>query len=131
MVEVDFEQIYQSWRSYLLENSPAKHFGVIFDPSKAASFPYANLSFVGRPTNGGDLQGDEMSIDLTFDCQAYINTNKYMTLYDIDHASAEFFFGLGFRRIGDSQIVRVSNTVTQIMSRFTLRNFTGQFLTEL
>ena len=131
MIEVDFEQIYQSWRTYLLENSPAEHFGVIFDPSKTASFPYANLTLVGRPTNGGDLDGDEMSVDLTFDCQSFINNNKYMTLYAIDRANAEFFFGLGFRRIGDSQITRVSNTVTQIMSRFTLTNFTGNFLKDL
>lgn len=131
MIEVNFEQIYESWRAYLLENSPAEHFGVIFNPSKQAEFPYANLSLVGRPTNGGDLEGDEMSVDLTFDCQSFINNNKYMTLYAIDRANAEFFLGLGFRRIGDSQITRVSNTVTQIMSRFTLTNFTGEFLRDL
>lgn len=131
MIEVDFERIYGAWRSYLLANSQAKHFGVIFDPSKQAVFPYANLTFVGRSTGGVDLEGDELSINLTFDCEAFINNNKYMVLYDIDHASAEFFLELGFRRIGDSQIIRVSNTVTRILSRFTLTNYTGSFLYEL
>jgi len=131
MIEVNFEKIYQAWRTYLLANSQARHFGVIFDPSKQAEFPYANLSFVGRPTDGGDLEGDELSVDLTFDTEAYINGGKYMTLYNIDDASARFFLELGFRRVGDSQITRVSNTVTRIMSRFTLRNYTGFFLKDI
>lgn len=131
MIEIDFEKIYSAWRTYLLNNSKAKHFGVIFDPSKQAEFPYANLSLVGHPTQGGDLEGDEMSVNLTFDASAFINGNKYMTLYNIDDASAQFFFELGFQRVGDSQMTRVSNTVTTITSRFTLRNYTGFFLKDI
>ena len=104
---------------------------MIFDPSKQAEFPYANLSLVGHPTQGGDLEGDEMSVNLTFDASAFINGNKYMTLYNIDDASAQFFFELGFQRVGDSQMARVSNTVTTITSRFTLRNYTGFFLKDI
>ena len=63
MIAIDFEKIYSAWRTYLLNNSKAKHFGVIFDPSKQAEFPYANLSLVGHPTQGGDLEGDEMSVE--------------------------------------------------------------------
>ena len=131
MISVDFNTIYSAWRYHLLTNSAAEHFGMLFDPSKKADFPYANLAMVGHPTRGTDLEADEMSVDLTFDTEAYINSAKYNTLFDIDNASAEFFIGLGFERVGNSQITRVSNTVSRIMSRFTLTNFTGSFLHEL
>lgn len=130
-IEIDYEAIYGAWRRYLLEHSKARHFGTLFDPSKKAEFPYANLSLVSHPTNGRDLEANEMSVDLTFDTEAYINTKEYLTLMNIDNANAEFFIGLGFRRIGNSQITRVSNTVSRIMSRFTLWNYTGSFLHEL
>lgn len=130
-IKIDFDEIYGAWRGYLLENSKAKHFGVLFDPSKKAEFPYANLALVGHPTGGQDLEANEMSVTLTFDTEAYINNKEYGTLLNIDQASADFFIGLGFERVGTSPMTRVSNTVSRITSRFTLDNYTGKFLHEL
>lgn len=131
MVEFDIEQMYEAWRTYLLTNSNAKYFGMVYDSTKVANFPYANFRMIGRPTNRGDLQGDEATVNLTIETEAYINTNKYMTLYNIDNASANFFIELGFQRIGDTTPLKVSDTVTKIQSRFILRNFDGYFLKEL
>lgn len=129
-VEIDLEKIYGAWRTYLLANSKAKHFGMLFDPTKQAKFPYANLRLISRPKNRGNLGNDELSISLTFEAEAYINNDELLTLYNIDTASANFFVELGFSRIGDSAILKVSNTVTKITSRFYLAHYTGYFLNE-
>ena len=130
IIEVDVNGIYKYWREYLLAHSGAKYFGTIFDPTKVAKFPYANLRLLSRPQDGGDLEGDESSIDLTYETECYINDSKFMSLYDMDTASAQYFHQLGFRRIGDSQIIKVSGTVTKITSRFYFRNYCGSFLNE-
>lgn len=131
-MELDLDAIYGAWRSYLLEHSQAEHFGMVFDPTRQSEFPYANLRLISRPTVGGDLEGDEMSISLTFEAEAYINDNKYLTtLYGIDTASADFFLQLGFRRVGDATPIKVSNTVTKITSRYYMNNYCGYFLKEL
>lgn len=130
-INLDIDAIYQAWRTYLLENSKAKYFGMVYDPSKVAKFPYANLRLVGRPKKDGDLEGNEASVTITVETEAHINTDKYLTLYNIDQASADFFAQLGFSRVGDSQILRVSDTVTKIQSRFFMATYTGYFLNEL
>lgn len=130
IIQVDVNEIYKYWRLYLLAHSEAKYFGTIYDPTKVAKFPYANLRMLGRPQDGGDLEGDESSLDLTYEAECYINDNKIMSLYDMDSASAQYFHNLGFRRIGDSQIIKTSDTVTKITSRFYLRNYCGSFLNE-
>lgn len=130
-IELDIDKIYQAWRTYLLAHSQAKYFGMLFDSTKQAHFPYANLRLVSRYTDGSDLDGDESSIYLTFETEAYINNSKLLTLYNIDTASADFFLELGFRRTGDSQVMRVSDTVTKITSRFLLRHYCGYFLVDL
>ena len=131
IVEFSTEDIYEAWRSYLLANSSAKYFGMVYDATRQAKFPYANFRVIGRPTAGGDLDGNEASVNLTVETEAYINNNKYTTLYDIDTASANFFNELGFRRVGDSEPLKVSDTVTKIQSRFTLVNFCGFFLKDI
>lgn len=130
-LEIDLEKIYSAWRTYLLANSNAKHFGMLFDPTKQAKFPYANLRMMSRSRDGSDFENDEMSIALTFETEAYINNAELMTLYNIDTVSADFFIELGFRRIGDSAVIRVSDTVTKITSRFYLPHFCGYFLKEI
>lgn len=130
-VNLDLDEIYQKWRLYLIAHSSAEHFGMVFDATRRAEFPYANLSLIGRPTNGSDLVGDEATITLTFETEAYINNNKYLTAYAIDNASAEFFLNLGFRRVGNSELIRVSNTVTKVTSQFTLAHFNGTFVRAL
>lgn len=130
VMEVDLDSIYVDWRGYLLENSKAKYFGMLFDPVKQAKFPYANLRLVSRPRDGSDFENDEMSVALTFECEAYINNSELMTLYNIDSASAQFFANLGFSRIGGTPIAKVSNTVTKITSRFYLPHYCGYFLNE-
>ena len=126
-VEVDIDRFYVAWRQYLLANSEAKYFGMVYDPTKPAKFPYANIRMISRPRVGSDLQGEESSITLTFETEAYIKSDNFLTLYNIDTASADFFIELGFARVGDSQILKVSDTVTKITSRFTLRNYTDGF----
>ena len=130
-IHIDVDAIYRAWRTYLLANSPAKYFGMLYDPSKQSKFPYANFRMISRPKNGGDLEGDEATVSLTFETEALINTDKYLTLYDIDQASADFFASLGFSRVGDSQPIRVSDTVTKIQSRFYMRNYGGAFLIDI
>jgi len=130
-IEFNIDDVYSAWREYLLANSKAKYFGMVFDTKKQANFPYANFRLIGRPTNGSTLQNDESSINLTFETEAYINSNKYTMLYDIDSASANFFIELGFHRIGNSEPIKVSDTVTKITSRFVLNNYCGYFLKDL
>lgn len=132
MIPVDLDNIYKAWRIYLIAHSPATHFGMVFDTTKLAEFPYANLAMVSRTTSGSDLQGDESSIDLTFETEAYINNDKYITgLYAIDNASADFFNKLGFRRVGSTRPIQVGGTVTKITSRFYMANYCGRFLIDL
>ena len=130
-IEFNIDDVYSAWREYLLANSKAKYFGMVFDTKKQANFPYANFKLVGRPTGGSTLLNDESSINLTFETEAYINSNKYTALYDIDTASANFFIELGFRRVGNSEPIKVSDTVTKITSRFVLNNYCGYFLKDL
>lgn len=130
-ITLELNPIYQAWRAHLLRHSTAEHFGMVYDSTRQAEFPYANLSLVTRQTNGSDLEGDEASITLVFETEAYINNNKYLTLYEIDDASASFFNGLGFRRVGDSRLVKVSDTTTKITSRFSMNHYCGYFLKDL
>lgn len=129
-IRVDIDNIYKYWRTYLMSRTSVRYFGTIFDYTKVAEFPYANLRLISRATDGGDLQGDESSISLVFETECYIKDNKVLTLYEVDTHSADYFLTLGFRRIGDSQIVRVTDTVTKIMSRFSLAHYCGSFLRE-
>ena len=131
IVEIDVDNVYKAWRNYIMRYTTTTHFGMVFDPTRQAEFPYANLRLLGRPKSGGDLEGDEASVTLTYETEAYINNERYTDLYKIDTASAKFFAELGFGRIGDSQPIKVSDTVTKITSRFTLANFCGSFLKEL
>ena len=131
IVEIDVDNVYRAWRNYIMRYTTTTRFGMVFDPTRQADFPYANLRLIGRPTSGGDLEGDEASVTLTYEAEGYINNERYLDLYGIDTASAKFFAELGFRRIGDSQVIKVSDTVTKITSRFTLANFCGSFLKEL
>ena len=130
-IEVDLDSIYRAWRLYLMGKTEARYFGMIYDPLRQAQFPYANFRMTGRSTNAGDLEGDESSISLSFETEGYINDNKYLTLYTIDTASTNFFFELGFRKIGDSPLIKVSDTVTKITSRFLMQHYCGHFLKEL
>lgn len=131
VIAIDLDKIYKAWRAYMLEHSCAKHFGMINDKS-VAEFPYANLSMLGRPTNVTDLDNNEVTVDLTFQTDCYIDSMKILSLYEMDTACWEFFNGLGFRRMGDATPSAVSNTnVKRLTSRFTLRNFNGRFLKEI
>lgn len=131
-IAVDIDAIYASWRRYLLANSKAKEFGMVFDITKQAEFPYANFSLISRSVNGSDLEGDEATITLVFETEAYIKNNKYLLAYGIDTASANFFANLGFQRIGSTQLLRVSDTVTKVTSRFSMAHYNGDnFLTSL
>ena len=128
VIAIDLDEIYRAWRAYLLEHSGAKHFGMFNDKS-VANFPYANLIMVGRPTNVTDLENHEATVDLTFQTDCYIDSNKIMSLYEMDTACWEFFNELGFRRMGDATPSTISNSnVKRLTSRFTLRNFNGRFL---
>ena len=131
VVAVDIDKIYKAWRAYLIEHSVAEHFGTDSDKS-VAEFPYANLMMLGRPTNVTDLENHEVTVDLTFQTDCYIDTNKVTSLYGMDTACWEFFQELGFKRMGDSTPSKVSNSnVRRISSRFTLRNFNGRFLKDI
>ena len=131
VISIDLDAIYVAWRSYLLEHSGAKHFGMVNDKS-VAQFPYANLMMIGRPTNVTDLENHEITVDLSFQTDCYTDSEKILTLYDMDDACWEFFQELGFRRMGDATLSVVSNSnVKRLTSRFTLRNFNGRFLKEV
>lgn len=131
VIDFDINAFYVAWRNYLMRKTTTVHFGMIFDPTRQAEFPYANLKMIGRPKNAGDLEGDEASISLTFEAEGYINNEKYTDLYKIDSASAKFFAELGFSRVGDSQPMKVSDTVTKITSRFSMSHYSGFFLKKL
>lgn len=127
VIAIDLDKIYRGWRAYLLEHSGCKHFGMVNDKS-VAEFPYANLTMLGRATNATDLEGNECTVDLTFQTDCYLDTSKIMDLYDIDTACWEFFQELGFRRMGDTTLSVVNNSnVKRLTSRFNLRNFNGKF----
>ena len=131
VIAVDLDKIYRAWRAYLLEHSVAKHFGMVTDKS-IAEFPYANLMMLGRNTNVTDLENHEITIDLTFQTDCYIDSSKVISLYGMDTACWEFFQELGFRRMGDANLSVISNSnVKRLTSRFTLRNFNGRFLKDI
>ena len=131
VIAIDLDKIYRAWRAYLLEHSGAKYFGM-FDDHSVAKFPYASLQMLGRPTNVTDLENHEVTVDLTFQTDCYIDTSKLLSLYEMDTACWEFFNELGFRRMGDATPSTVSNTnVKRLTSRFTLRNFNGRFLKDI
>ena len=130
VIRLDIGSIYESWRTYLLENSGAKYFGMAND-QYVADFPCAVLTLIGRPTNFTDLLNNEHTIDLTFQTDCYINAPEYTTLYAMDDACWEFFNNLGFRRMGDNALTSVDKNLYRITSRFTLQNFTGRFLNEI
>lgn len=131
VIAVDLNKIYTSWRTYLLEHSDAKYFGMLNDKS-VAKFPYANIAMLGRPTNVTDLDNNEITVDLTFQTDCYTDGSKIMPLYVMDDACWEFFQELGFKRMGDATLSVVSNSnVKRLTSRFTLRNFNGKFLKEI
>ena len=131
VIAIDLDGIYKAWRAYLLEHSGAEHFGMVNDQS-VAQFPYANLSMLGRPTNVTDLENHEVTVDLTFQTDCYIDTSKVLSLYEMDTACGEFFQELGFRRMGDATLSVISNSnVKRLTSRFTLRNYNGRFLKDI
>ena len=130
-VSISLNSIYSAWRTYLLANSVAKHFGMVND-HMVAEFPYANLQMIGRPTNRTDLENHEITVDLTLQTDCYVDSDKVLDLYGMDDACWQFFQSLGFRRMGDSVLSVVYNSnVKRITSRFYLRNFSGRFLKEL
>ena len=131
VIAIDINKIYIAWRAYLLEHSGAKHFGMVSDKS-VAEFPDANLMMIGRNTNVSDLENHEVTVDLSFQTDCYTDSEKILSLYEMDSACWEFFQELGFRRMGDSSLSVVSNSnVKRLTSRFTLRNFNGRFLREI
>lgn len=131
IVNVDLDALYRAWRTYMLENSKAKYFGVDNDLTKA-KFPYANFLMIGRPTDTSDLENHEITVDLTIQTDCYIDTQNLSDLYDMDSACWSFFQELGFRRMGNAILTDVSNVnVKRIISRFFLRNFNGRYLKEL
>lgn len=130
-VQVNLNAIYQAWVAYMEGHSCAEHFGMFNDKS-VANFPYSNLQMVGRPTNTTDLENHEITVDLTFQTDNYIDTSKISDLYVMDDACWQFFQELGFRKMGDSALSEVPNSnVKRLTSRFTLRNFSGRFLKEI
>lgn len=130
-VTVDLNKIYGAWRGFLLEHSTAKHFGMFNDKS-VAEFPYCALTLVGKPTNRTDLSNYEVTVDLTLQTDCYIDSFKISELYVMDDACWEFFNKLGLRRMGDSSLSNVDNSnVKRLTSRFTMRNFTGEFLVDI
>lgn len=130
-VTVDLNKIYGAWRGFLLEHSTAKHFGMFNDKS-VAEFPYCALTLVGKPTNRTDLSNYEVTVDLTLQTDCYIDSSKISELYVMDDACWEFFNKLGLRRMGDSALSNVDNSnVKRLTSRFTMRNFTGDFLVDI
>ena len=131
VIAIDLDKIYKAWRAYLLEHSVAEHFAMISDKS-LAEFPCATLMMLGRPTNVTDLENHEITVDLTFQTDCYIDTDRVTDLYEMDTACWEFFQELGFRRMGDGSPVVISNSnVKRLTSRFTLQNFAGRFLKEI
>lgn len=130
-VTVDINQIYKAWRGFLTNHSVAKRFGMFNDKS-VAEFPYCALTLVGKPTNVTDLSNYEVTVDLTFQTDCYIDNSKISELYVMDDACWQFFNELGFRRMGDSALSVVDNSnVKRITSRFTMRNFAGRFLKDI
>ena len=131
VIEFDFDAVYRAWRVYMIRYTETEHYGMLFDPTKQAEFPYANLKVISRPKNGGDLEGDEASISVTIEVEGYINNTKYNDLYKMDSVSAKFFAELGFGRVGSSEPIKVSETVTKITSRYYMPHYCGFFLRDL
>ena len=131
VVSFDLDQFYMDWKQYVSDNSEAKHFGMFNDQS-VAEFPYSCLTIIGRATNATDLVNTECTVDLTFQVDNYINSQRISSLYAMDDACWEFFQERGFRRMGDTSLSVVSNTnIKRLTSRYNIRNFNGKFLNEL
>lgn len=131
IVEIDIDALYSAWRTFMLANSKAKHFGMFNDQSQA-EFPYSNLMVIGMPTAAADLENTEHTVNLSVQVDNYIDSMKILDLYGMDKACWMFFQHLGFRKMGDSVPTQIQNSnVKRITSRYTIENFTGTYLNEL
>lgn len=122
------DEVYAAWVTYLRAHSTAKYFGMSADWTRIAKYPFANFQLIGMPESESDLDGNQVTIRVTFQTMFFVNTEKMSVLYSMDEASGAFFQAHGFHRMGDSVPVRISDSVTAVTSRFTCDNFNGEFI---
>lgn len=128
-ISIDLNTIYVAWRAHMLEHSVAKHFGMISDET-IAEFPYANVQMIGNSTASTDFENNEGTWNLSFQTDCYIDNNNPSELTQMDMACRDFFMSLGFRKTGDSMLIKTGK-VTRVTSRFNMPNYNGRFLREL
>lgn len=93
-----------------------------------AKAPYARIFMMGNPTNGSDLQGNETSTRVSFQCECFAKgQTAIQDVYDLDEKSHEIMVGLGFRRtFGAELITNAESEIKRVVSRYS-RVYTGQF----
>lgn len=92
---------------------------------------YARLFLTGNPTQSTDLGGNECATMPAFQIEIYASGARFMSIaYEIDKASHESMFSMGFRRFEGPRIeIDSEKKLVCIISRYR-RIYTGQLLEE-
>ena len=92
---------------------------------------YARLLLMGMPTDRSDLEGNECSVNLSFQTEAFADgIFAQNDAYDIDSAIHKCMVGMGFRRtFGPEVLDNIDSRIKRVVSRYG-RVYTGQLLGE-
>ena len=86
---------------------------------------YARLLLLGMPTDRSDLEGDECSVNLSFQTEAFADG-----IFAQNDAYDRCMVGMGFRRtFGPETLDNIDSRIKRVVSRYS-RVYTGQLLGE-
>lgn len=90
---------------------------------------FARISMLGNPTGATDLEGDECSQTITFQCEVYASGLKSLSaVYDLDEISHKAMVGMGFTRTYTRPTINADESLKRIVSRYRIRNYTGYLI---
>lgn len=94
--------------------------------------PYARILMLGNATKDRNLEADEETVTLAFQCESYADGQLAINdVYEIDRASHEAMIGLGFRRsMGAELIDSADSSVKRVVSRYRM-TYAGKFIGQL
>lgn len=92
----------------------------VADSSTISEFPYATITFMGLPTAGSDLEGNELGVTVTVQTDIYTSKQRAVSQgYEIDALSHSALLGLGFSRsYGPEPTQNVDPSIKRLTSRY-------------
>lgn len=119
IVNIPIDEIYDKW-SKAMSLVVGDNY-TIDDIETVAKTPFAKISLIGNPTDSYDLDGNEMSIQITLQVEVYTSGQKALSeLYRIDNASHQALMHMGFRRSYGCRVIKNTDTlIKRGVSRYT------------